>query len=198
VGKFKHGGKGTRLYCIWKDMRRRCRTTKGKNSVWYTNRGIKVCDEWQEFIPFRKWALSNGYTDELTIDRKDVNGNYEPSNCRWIPMKEQAANRRGNVLVEIEGETKTISEWARHVGISQSSMNERYHKGLRGKDLIVPRMTTMKGKHHTEETKERMRNKLKGEGCFWYGKKRSDEDRLKMSLGKKNKRVLSLGGDANA
>lgn len=89
-----HGGKHSRLYNIWCGMRKRC---TNKNCAAYDNyggRGIKVCNEWQRFEPFRDWALSNGYSDELSIDRINVNGNYEPTNCRWSDAKDQANNRR--------------------------------------------------------------------------------------------------------
>lgn len=92
-----HGLSDTRMYRIWKDMRRRCNNPNRNNYKDYGGRGISVCEEWDKsFMEFYNWAMSNGYDDDLSIDRIDNNGNYEPNNCRWILSNMQHRNTRKN------------------------------------------------------------------------------------------------------
>ncbi len=106
----KHGMAKTRLWNIWCGIRDRCTRPNNHDFARYGGRGITICDEWKDdFQTFYDWAMSNGYSDDLTIDRIDVNGNYEPSNCRWATRKEQSRNRNNTIkfslgeIAEIEG-----------------------------------------------------------------------------------------------
>lgn len=90
----KHGMSNSRVYITWRNMHVRCENPNDKRYADYGGRGIQVCDEWKDFQKFYEWAMANGYADNLTIDRKDVNGDYEPGNCRFITRAENNKNRR--------------------------------------------------------------------------------------------------------
>ena len=134
----KHGGRGTRLYSIWKGMRKRCNNPRERSFKNYGGRGIVICNQWSDFSVFREWALSNGYSEKLTIDRIDNNGNYEPSNCRWTTLKVQAGNTRKNRFIIINGESKTLTEWSKVAKISPSNIFERLKRGITGMELLKP------------------------------------------------------------
>jgi hypothetical protein len=128
-GLIKHGGYGTRLYTIWEDMKARCSNPKAISYPNYGGKGITVCDEWQKFIPFREWALSHGYSDSLTIDRIDGSKGYSPSNCRWATYTEQANNRCSSRFITHNGETLTVVQWVRKLGISYNLLYSRIRRG---------------------------------------------------------------------
>lgn len=110
-------------------MKNRCTNPNADNYPFYGGRGIKVCDEWRDdFIPFRDWAISSGYADNLTLDRINNDGNYEPSNCRWETHLNQCNNTRRNHLLTFQGETHTISEWARIVGMNADTLERRINR----------------------------------------------------------------------
>lgn len=130
------------------DMKRRCYNPEEKFYKDYGGRGIKVCDEWMDkkegHSNFQKWAVENGWEEGRSIDRIDVNGNYEPNNCRWATPEEQANNRRNNNYVTINGVTKTTSEWARQIGISQNAFTGRINSGWTGEELLKPKFKPLK------------------------------------------------------
>lgn len=134
--RFIHGETKTRLFKIWSSMHERCERVKHPHYDAYGGRGIKVCDEWKEYLPFAEWARNNGYTDELTIDRIDVNGNYEPSNCRWVTMKEQHNNKRNNRILLYHGETYTLTQLAEKVGMNKTTLKERINLGWSIEDAV--------------------------------------------------------------
>ena len=122
-----HGGCGTRLYRIWKNMKKRCNNPNSPDYIkWYGSHNIKVCDEWNNsFESFRDWAMSNGYNDNLSIDRIDVDGDYSPNNCRWSTNITQANNKHNVNRIEYNGESHTVTEWANIIGVNRQTLYYR-------------------------------------------------------------------------
>lgn len=126
----RHGEAKTRLYRIWTKIKDRCYNERNDRYESYGGRNITVCDEWRNnYESFRNWALNNGYKDGLSIDRIDVNGNYEPSNCRWATVAEQNRNKRNNHYLTYKGETLPIVGWAERTGIKPSTLYARLDYG---------------------------------------------------------------------
>lgn len=122
----KHGMKNTRLYGIWCGMKSRCYSKSNPSYDRYGGRGILMCQEWmKDFMTFYNWALSNGYSDNLSIDRIDVNGDYTPENCHWATAQEQSDNKRCNILITLGGETLDLQQWCDKIGIKRSTVNTR-------------------------------------------------------------------------
>lgn len=123
----------SRIYGIWTDMLHRCTNPAEKN---YYGKGITVCKEWQiDFFNFYFWAMKNGYTDDLTIDRINTLGNYEPSNCRWADVFTQANNRTTNKDIGI---SMTMAELARKNGIKYSTLKYRIERcGMTAEEAVT-------------------------------------------------------------
>lgn len=126
----KHGKSYTKLYRIYKALINRCYRQKDINYKNYGGRGISVCQEWlNDFMSFYNWAVLNGYQENLSIDRINVNGNYEPNNCRWTDKITQANNTRRNHYIEYNKQVKTLSQWAKELNVSTGLIKGRLKKG---------------------------------------------------------------------
>ena len=126
----------------------RCTYSGDTNYPFYGGRGICICKEWRDaFTQFREWALSHGYTDELSIDRIDPDGDYSPNNCRGVTMDIQANNKRNSIFVTINGTQKTVAEWSRILGINHSCI----YSGAKRKGITVDDYITNRLKQRTVE-----------------------------------------------
>lgn len=138
----RHGDGHSRLNTAWINMKQRCYNPSKKEFKDYGGRGITVCREWLDsFEAFRDWAMASGYNPnakrgQCTLERMDVNGNYEPSNCRWATQKEQCNNLRKNLVIEIDGRSQTVKQWAEECGLDEAKIRYRYKHGYTGIDLI--------------------------------------------------------------
>ena len=128
-GNPKHNLANTKLYKVWAVMKDRCLNSKNKSYNNYGGRGITVCEEWRnDFKVFYGWAMNNGYSDGLSIDRIDNNGNYEPNNCRWATKRQQQLNTRRNKLITYNGKTQTLTEWSDELNIRFNKLWSRLYK----------------------------------------------------------------------
>ena len=108
-----HGLSNTRIHRIWDNMKTRCLNKNSPAFRFYGGRGITICKEWKDsFIAFYQWSISSGYSDKLSIDRIDTNGNYCPDNCRWVSMKVQQNNRTNNKILSTGDTSHTLAEWS--------------------------------------------------------------------------------------
>ena len=133
----------TRLFSIWRGMMNRCYLKSKSNYIYYGARGIKVCNEWngtwnRGFLKFYDWAIKNGYKENLTLDRIDVNKDYSPKNCRWVSWDVQVKNKRDNsIKIEYNGEKKNLKQWCKDLGLSYTTIHKRIkEKGLSFEEAI--------------------------------------------------------------
>lgn len=135
----KHGRTNTPEFSTWTDIQTRCHNENSTSYPGYGGRGIFVCERWRSSFELFLADMGHRPSPEHSIDRVDNDGNYEPGNCRWATREEQANNKRTNRRIEIEGQTKNLSEWATLAGVTPSCILRRIHAGKAGKDLIAPR-----------------------------------------------------------
>lgn len=125
----KHGLSKTKIYRVWEGMRERCEYEKHESYRHYGGRGISVCEEWKDFMTFYNWATGNGYKDGLVLDRfPNVDGNYEPGNCRWATLIQQMRNMSTNRVIEYNGQKKCVAEWAEIFGLRAGLIYDRLNK----------------------------------------------------------------------
>jgi hypothetical protein len=128
-------------------MKDRCFNPKSSLYKNYGGRGITICKEWLEnYQAFKNWAITNNYQEGLSIDRIDVNGNYEPSNCRWADAKTQNNNLRSNHLITFNNETHTLTQWAEIVGLNMGTLSQRIRKGWAVEKALTTKTITNGGK----------------------------------------------------
>ena len=134
VGIYPHyidGRSNTRLYRIWVNMKTRCYNINASNYERYGGRGITICDEWKnDFAAFYNWAMSNGYSDDLTIDRINNNGNYEPLNCRWASYSDQNKNKNNTPIYSYNGVSFHQYEVYELFGVKRTTFQARIKRGL--------------------------------------------------------------------
>lgn len=133
-----HGLSYEKLYFVWKAMIARCENEEHPNFKDYGGRGIEVCEKWHDLKVFIDWSKENGYKEGLELDRINNGGNYEPNNCRFVTRKKQTRNTRRNINVTIDGQTKTLTEWAEIHNLNVNTVQYRYYRGDRGARLVRP------------------------------------------------------------
>lgn len=127
---YKNGLSNTRLRHIYDNMKSRCYNKNNKSYKYYGGKNVTICDEWlKDFEFFYNWAINNGYQENLTIDRIDTNGNYEPNNCRWVNFREQISNRTNTIKLKYKNQIKPLSEWAKEYNIEISTLRTRISRG---------------------------------------------------------------------
>lgn len=144
--KTKHNLRNSKIYETWSNIKKRCYNARSTRYKWYGAKNIKMCDEWKnDFKTFYDWSINNGYKEPLTIDRIDVNGNYEPNNCRWVDWKQQQQNKNSNINITYKNQTKCIAEWARIFNINRATLQWRIKQGWKIDEALT---TPVKTKYH--------------------------------------------------
>lgn len=144
--KTTHGETGGRLHGVWNTMIQRCTNPNVEKYPVYGGRGIAVCKEWRDnYEAFRDWALDNGYAPGLTLDRKDTDGDYCPENCRWATQEEQQNNKRNNRKITAFGQTLTIQQWSKKIGIKDATIRYRLSHGWSVEDALKKEVGAVHG-----------------------------------------------------
>lgn len=129
MSKRMHGESRTRLYKRWLWMRKRCNDKNDPKNYRYGGRGITVCSEWENsYLAFKQWAMSHGYSDELTLDRIDNDKGYSPDNCRWVNSKIQNNNRSDNILITYMGKTQSLHAWTDELNLPYHAVWQRINR----------------------------------------------------------------------
>ncbi len=131
-----HGMSNTKLYDVWAAIKQRCCNPNNARYVDYGGRGINLCSEWLEYEPFARWALYNGYSDGLDIDRIDNERGYSPDNCRFVSKKQNNRNKRNNRFLDYNGDVKSLSEWSEIMGIDPKTVWKRLARGWTTKKAL--------------------------------------------------------------
>ena len=143
-----HGMTKSRIYYIWSSMKQRCTNERCKEFRFYGHRGIGMCAEWMKFEAFARWAFENGYQENLTIERMDCNGNYEPCNCTFIPLREQGRNTRTVLRITTPDGYVTATEAAELLKVSHSTIERIFRlEGVSTIDDIIRVLNERKEKH---------------------------------------------------
>ena len=175
----KDGRSAERLYGIFRGMHYRCENPQNDAYKWYGAKGISVCEEWSGYDGydnFKEWALNNGYSDNLSIDRIDFNGDYKPNNCRWADFSIQANNTSRNIFLTYKGKTKTMTQWAKELGLTVATIRGRlkysddidkilstpidtkYHHGYTDGTFVLKNNVQIKGQMELEFTQRGEKN----------------------------------------
>lgn len=133
----KHGKRKTRLYRIWANVKTRCFNVNDPHYSRWGGKGVGMCKEWKNsFQSFYNWAIANGYSDNLTIDRIDNEKGYSPDNCRWATIEEQNRNKKHVRFITYDGRTQTIGQWTKELGLGKETIRERLKRGWTEKEAI--------------------------------------------------------------